>query len=96
MFQQSEDVWYADGNIILIAKNVGFRVYSGILREQSRALADMLSQVPPPAESATYEGCPIIWIPEDPRELSYFLKALHNSWYVHRHFDFFEYAAHIL
>jgi len=85
-FQPSSHVWYKDGNIILAAENEGFRVFSGILAEQSVVFSEML-QMPQPEHnvaqsgSDTYDGSPVVWLSDSSAELRPFLKATHDARY---------------
>lgn len=47
----SADVWYDDGNVVLAAENQAFRVYSGILAQQSQIFADMFAIPQPPVST---------------------------------------------
>ncbi|TCD67204.1 hypothetical protein EIP91_000380 [Steccherinum ochraceum] len=75
---KSEDVWYEDGNIILTAGGVGYRVFRGILAHQSPIFADMLG-IPQPVSAPTYDGCVVVSMPESASEMLYFLQALHDT-----------------
>lgn len=41
--QRDTEFWYDDGNIILVARDVEFRVFKGILAEYSPVFKDMCS-----------------------------------------------------
>ncbi|TCD62078.1 hypothetical protein EIP91_007500 [Steccherinum ochraceum] len=81
LFQPSSEVWYKDGNTILIAGDEGFRVYAGMLSEQSSVFADML-EIPLPAPQATHEGCPLVWISDSAVEMRYLLKSMLDPRYI--------------
>lgn len=80
-FQPSAEVWYEDGSIILVAENEGFRVYSGILSQQSSIFADMFSMPRPiqPQPQDIYQGCPVVHLPDSALEMRCFLKVLHDA-----------------
>lgn len=40
------NLWFDDGNIILVAENVGFCVYQGIITKQSEVFRDRLTKKP--------------------------------------------------
>lgn len=49
--KRDAEFWYSDGNIILVARDVEFRVFKGILAEHSPVFRDMFSlPQPAPAE----------------------------------------------
>ncbi|KAH6907634.1 hypothetical protein BKA70DRAFT_1563107 [Coprinopsis sp. MPI-PUGE-AT-0042] len=59
--KRSDAVWYDDGNIILQAGSLQFRVHKSILSKYSTVFKDMF-KVPQPLPTAenTLDGCPII------------------------------------
>jgi len=81
--QQSEperctDVWFDDGNCVLQAENMVFKVYTGILSKHS-ALFETLFTIPQPqvdCHSLTYEGCPLVQLQDKAQAIHYLLKAL--------------------
>ncbi|KAJ2989084.1 hypothetical protein NUW54_g1873 [Trametes sanguinea] len=56
---RDEEFWYDDGTIILIARNVEFRIYKGILAEHSPVFKDMFSFPQPPPAPNTDSQCPV-------------------------------------
>ena len=67
----------ADGLIVLLAGNMVFRFYGGLLSKNSEVFSEMLSSSShqhPPAE--TWDGCPLLRLSDSPDELAYFLNAL--------------------
>ncbi|KAI0091090.1 hypothetical protein BDY19DRAFT_933662 [Irpex rosettiformis] len=66
-FQKHFDLWFEDGNVVLVAENTGFRVYRGILARDSEVFRDMFLLPQPsslPVED-TYEGCPLVRLADD-------------------------------
>ena len=61
------DVWLADGNCVVVAKDTAFRVYKGILSLHSQLFRDLISL--PNSSGDTMDGCPIVMVPDDPRDL---------------------------
>ena len=43
MTSRDNDFWMEDGNVILVAQGVGFRLYKNLLADRSLVFADMLS-----------------------------------------------------
>ena len=73
--KHDEEFWLEDGNIILISRSTAFRIYRGLLAEQSSVFADMFTaSSSKPDES--YEGCPVIHLSESPEDLRHFLRVL--------------------
>lgn len=76
------DLWYDDGTVILIAENIGFRVYRGPLTKHSEVFRDMFSfPQPTAAPSETYEGCPIVRLVGDTaEEIAEVMKILYDGY----------------
>lgn len=75
--QHDEEFWYDDGTIILIAGNVEFRVYKGILAEHSPVFSDMFS-LPQPPQGAVTPGdppCPVVHVSDSPEDLRHVLRV---------------------
>ncbi|KAJ6449170.1 hypothetical protein DFH09DRAFT_1386122 [Mycena vulgaris] len=73
--QRVQDLWFADGNLVIQARNSQFRVYRGILAARSPVFQDMLS-FPQPPDSELVEGCPLVHLPDAEMEVTDFLKAI--------------------
>ena len=52
MLKRDEEFWYEDGNIILTARRVEFRVFKGILANHSPVFRDMFSLPQPPSNAS--------------------------------------------
>ncbi|OJT09463.1 hypothetical protein TRAPUB_14066 [Trametes pubescens] len=76
---RDEEFWYDDGTIILVAGNVEFRVYKGILAENSSVFRDMFSLPQPPISSSdvpsSENGCPIVHLSDSPEDLRHILRV---------------------
>ncbi|KAI0742434.1 hypothetical protein C8Q80DRAFT_1188366 [Daedaleopsis nitida] len=75
VLKRDADFWFDDGTVILIAWDVEFRVYSGLLTSQSSVFKDLLAQ-PQPVRTVTIHGiekipCPILHLSDSPEELRY-------------------------
>ncbi|KAJ7437426.1 hypothetical protein FB451DRAFT_1449734 [Mycena latifolia] len=71
-------LWYSDGNLVIHAGHMIFRVYRGMLARQSPLLREMVS----PSKLSTYgviEGCPVLDIPHSASETAYFLAAIFDA-----------------
>ena len=82
---QDSELWFADGSVVLETDDVYFKVYSGILSQASPVFKDMFAFPQPIAgtsDAESYDGCPLVHMPDAARDLRYFLKALHDSRYV--------------
>ena len=71
------DIWYEDGNVILQAENIQFRVHRGILAQCSTVFRDMFSfPQPPSSDVEMVEGCAVVHLSDTAEEVGYILKAL--------------------
>lgn len=80
--EKDQEFWFPDGNIVLIARTVEFRVYRGILANHSTVFADMFT-LPQPASSSTLleharqaEECPFVVLDDSPEDLRHVLRAV--------------------
>ncbi len=68
-FVKHADIWFEDGNIVLISEQSGFRVHKGLLTRHSEVFRDMfLMPQPPPTEEESFEGCPTVRLVDDRSE----------------------------
>ncbi|KAJ7198226.1 hypothetical protein C8J57DRAFT_996996, partial [Mycena rebaudengoi] len=74
-------IWYSDGNTVLHAGSVLFKVYKGLLAEKSPVLENrfiLMDLISPPSLSTDIsvliEGCPIMVLDDNPQDLEYFVK----------------------
>ena len=73
----SKDIWYEDGNIILVCESVGFRVFKGILSSQSEVFRDMFS-VGNPSADETFDGCAVVNLLDSAVDMLPFMRTLHD------------------
>ena len=72
-------LWFYDGSVVLKADDTLFRVYSGLLAQLSPVFRDMFAFPQPCAgDDETYEGCPVVHMPDAADELQPFLRAMHD------------------
>ncbi|KAJ7756616.1 hypothetical protein B0H16DRAFT_1721681 [Mycena metata] len=75
---RAANLWYDDGNLIIQAEEVIFRVSRGILAQQSAVLADVLS-LDDLANLPVFEGCPVIQFPHRTIDVENFLMSIFRS-----------------
>ncbi|EIW56922.1 uncharacterized protein TRAVEDRAFT_81124, partial [Trametes versicolor FP-101664 SS1] len=74
------EFWYSDGNIILVARDVEFRVYKGLLADHSLVFRDMFSLPQPHATSSSTAAlaevpCPVVHLSDSPEDLRHVLRV---------------------
>ena len=77
-WQKDEEFWYEDGTIILIAREIEFRVYKGLLAERSPVFKDMFS-IPQPEDSEMYDGCPEMVLYDAPEAVETLLEHMYSA-----------------
>ncbi|KAJ7473319.1 hypothetical protein FB451DRAFT_1248993 [Mycena latifolia] len=73
--ERVDSLWFSDGNIVICAHNVLFRVFRGILTARSPVFAEMLA-FPQSDDAETIDGCPVLHLDDSAADTMYFLKAL--------------------
>ncbi|KAH9829562.1 uncharacterized protein C8Q71DRAFT_727995 [Rhodofomes roseus] len=88
-FSRDGRFWYEDGNIVVIAGNVGFRVYKGLLSAHSDVFRDMFS-LPQPGPDPVGD-CPVVHVTDTAAELRSLLSVLLPTQFLPEHrFSTFE------
>ena len=77
---KDEEFWFDDGTIILVARDVEFRVYAGILAEVSPVLKDLFAKPDHPARTVSMPGeltipCRVVQLTDSPEDLRYILRV---------------------
>ena len=73
--KRDEEIWFEDGNIIVIAEDTAFRLYKGILSAASPVFKDLFS-VPQPEDAETMDGCPVVHLADSATDLRHFFRAV--------------------
>jgi hypothetical protein len=55
--KELKDVWFNDGNVLLQAENILFKVYQGFLVKESPLFQDMFSLSQPETATESHDGC---------------------------------------
>lgn len=95
-FSRHQRLWWEDGNVILVAGSVGFRVHRSILGRQSSTLCNVLVSGYDTAERT--EGCPIVRLSDNTEDATALLSALYNTdpYRAHRQRMSLSFAASLL
>ena len=73
--KRHEELWFDDGNLVLVARDTAFRIYRGLIASQSTVFSDMLVSSCASADE-TFEGCPTVQLSDSPEDLAHFLRVL--------------------
>ncbi|KAI1795315.1 hypothetical protein LXA43DRAFT_1090965 [Ganoderma leucocontextum] len=74
-FKLHDEFWLPDGNVVLVARAIGFRVYRGLIAAQSTVFEDMFTASTSSSDSL-FEGCPVVHLSDSPEDLVYLLRVL--------------------
>jgi BTB/POZ domain. len=78
--RKSRTLWFEDGNIILQAEDVQFKVHKSIFSKQSPVLADLLRSPRTDGDPMPVDGCAVIHLPSDSvTDMRYLLSALYGD-----------------
>ncbi|KAJ6496183.1 hypothetical protein C8R45DRAFT_866091 [Mycena sanguinolenta] len=75
---RAEELWFKDCGLVIRSGNTLFRVSGEILATKSPVFQDML-RMPQPPDGETVDGCPVVCLPDDPRDTTVFLRAIFDS-----------------
>ena len=71
------DLWFEDGNVVLVAGQCGFRVHKSILARKSEIMKDLFS-LAQPLGGETFENCPVVRLADEAELIAAFLDLLYN------------------
>lgn len=84
-FTKSPFIWFRDGTVVIVCTDcevikMGFRVNQSILSLNSSVFKDMFCVVQPDQVNAgeVFEGCPIVYLPDDPFAMNHLLRMLYE------------------
>ncbi|KAK7057753.1 BTB domain-containing protein [Favolaschia claudopus] len=70
------EIWFSDGSVVLQVENIQFRVYWGVLTQQSSFFRTM-QNLPQPPNQPSIDGCPVIELQDAVGDVEYLLRALY-------------------
>lgn len=77
--KRDEEFWLEDGTVILVARDVDFRVYAGLLAAHSPVLKGLFDQSHPTRKVSSHKGeefqCPVIHLSDSPEDVRYILRV---------------------
>lgn len=71
-------MWFEDGNIVLIAEDIAFKLHRGVLARQSPIFEDMFS-VPQPTVQDHFDDCPAVHLHDQASDLEIFIEVLYDG-----------------
>jgi hypothetical protein len=72
------DLWFDDGNLVLVAGSVAFKIHRGQLQRHSEFFSGLLT-LAKPQERSLIAGCVWVELHDCPSDVYYFLKAIYDG-----------------
>ena len=76
---RTADCWFPDGNVVLLVRDVAFKVHRGQLARHSDVFRDMFALPSPPRCVESIDGCPWVELHDDPADVLHLLRALYDG-----------------
>ncbi|KAF7289703.1 BTB domain-containing protein [Mycena indigotica] len=73
---RADGLWFSDCGLVLRAENTVFRVSRDFMATHSRIFRDMLALGPAPTDAETFDGCPLVGLPDSAEDTTKVLKGL--------------------
>lgn len=73
-----EELWFSDGNVILVAQGRAFKVYQGLLSRDSEVFRGLFV-VPQPSSAEAVDGCPIVYLTDSSEQLRHLLRVVFDG-----------------
>ena len=77
--RQSQMVWFEDGNIVLVAEGLAFKVHLGLLARQCSVFKDMFGVVEQPDNAERMFDAPVVRLHDSQQNLEAFLQVLYDG-----------------
>lgn len=80
-----KELWFHDGNIIIQAGNLVFKVFRSILSRESTVFNEMIFALPPSASPsqedavASFDGLPLVFLTDTEDEIRLFLSVIYDA-----------------
>ncbi|KAI0800659.1 hypothetical protein C8Q74DRAFT_433008 [Fomes fomentarius] len=79
--QKDLELWFEDGNVVVLAQQTAFRVHRGVLSRHSDTFSGLFT-LPQPADPTRIEsldGCPIVRVPDSSHDFKHMLNVLYDG-----------------
>ncbi|KAI0688695.1 hypothetical protein C8T65DRAFT_118016 [Cerioporus squamosus] len=76
--QRDPDIWFEDGNIVVVAQQTAFRFHRGTLSRHSEIFRSLFS-VPQPTSPETLDDCPVIRVTDISYDFKFLLRAIYDG-----------------
>lgn len=76
---RSAEIWFDDGNAVLVAGDMTFRVHISVLSRKSAVFRDLFDIPKPSDEYAFIDECPVYYLPHSECHITALLQALYGQ-----------------
>jgi len=77
---KDDELWFEDGNIVIVAQRVMFKVHMGVLSKHSEVFRDMFKiPQPPSGEQEQFDGCSLVDLSDGVDDVRAILSALYDG-----------------
>lgn len=76
--KRDAEVWFEDGNAIVVADDTAFKVHRGVLSLHSEVFRDMFS-IPPPEDDEALDGCPVVRVSDAASDIRQLLSVMYRG-----------------
>ncbi|KAH9835470.1 uncharacterized protein C8Q71DRAFT_766019 [Rhodofomes roseus] len=83
-----EEFWFTDGSAVVVAGDVAFRVYEGLLTRDSSVFRDLFGARRRSASAERIDGCVVVRLPDVAEEVRVLLRALLSPWLYYQTMSF--------
>lgn len=77
-------MWLDDGNIILQAENMQFRVHRTVVLAMHSTVFQGMFGIPQPQGEPTVDGCLVVYLSDSAQDVEHFLNALYKRYALTR------------
>ncbi|KAM5544045.1 hypothetical protein V8D89_002231 [Ganoderma adspersum] len=79
--QQDPELWFEDGNVVIVAGTAAFRVHTGVLSRHSEVFRDTFGVPRPalPAPSDVFDGQPVVHVSDSANDFKQLLGMLYDG-----------------
>ena len=83
LINRDSEVWFEDGNIVVVAQNTAFRFHKSVVSLHSSVFRDLFS-IPQPSlmgeeVDETFDGCPVVRVSDTSYDFRELIRAIYCS-----------------
>lgn len=79
MMAPHPDIWFQDGNIVLLTGGTGFKVHKGVLERHSEVFRNMFEKPSPSDPKVKVGGCAAVHVSDTPEDVALLLSIMYGN-----------------